>query len=58
MTPQLSSNTQNKWGLLKMKILFCLSVSQIVPNRYFRVINILDDGKQLNIRNISSTTSG
>jgi len=35
-----------------------MSVCQFVPKRYFRVLEILDDVKQLNIRNTSSTTLG
>jgi len=62
MTSQLSksdapfkSNTQKKiFGVLsKLKFYF---VCQFVPKRYFRVLQILDDVKQLNIRNFSSTT--
>jgi len=29
--------------------LFCLSAYQFVPNRYFRVLKILDDAKQLSV---------
>jgi len=42
---------QDIGGLFKMNIVFC----RLAKKRCFRVLKILNDDKQLNIRNFSST---